>query len=196
MYYTDHNTVEDLKIAYVGGGSQGWAWGLMADLANAGDLSGNVALYDINREAAQINAIIGNRYKEHPDCKSRWDYTAAETLEEALTGADFVIISILPGSFDEMESDVHAPEKYGIYQSVGDTTGPGGILRALRTIPQLEVIADGIRRCCPKAWVINYTNPMAQCVKALYDTFPEIRAFGCCHEVFGAQALLCQSIED
>ena len=196
MNYTDHNTVEELKIAYIGGGSKGWAWGLMSDLANSGDLSGHVALYDIDREAAERNAIIGNKYNDHPDCKSKWDYSVADTLEEALTGADFVVVSILPGTFDEMESDVHAPEKYGIYQSVGDTTGPGGVMRALRTIPQMEVIAKAVKACCPKAWVINYTNPMAICVKALYDTFPDIRAFGCCHEVFGNQALMREMLKD
>ncbi len=196
MRYTDHNTVEDVKIAYVGGGSKAWAWKLMSDLALAEDISGHVALYDIDYEAARRNAMIGNRYKDQPECISRWDYTAEETLQAALTGADFVVISILPGTFDEMESDVHTPEKYGIYQSVGDTTGPGGVIRALRTIPQMEVIAAAIRDYCPKAWVINYTNPMAQCVKALYDTFPEIRAFGCCHEVFGSQELYTAALED
>ena len=196
MRYTDHNTVEELKIAYVGGGSQGWAWGLMSDLAAAGDLSGEVALYDINHEAAMINQTIGNRYNDAEGCKSKWSYYATKTLEEALTGADFVVISILPGTFDEMAVDVHTPEKYGIYQSVGDTTGPGGVMRALRTIPQLEVIAKGIEKCCPKAWVINYTNPMALCVKALYDTFPGICAFGCCHEVFGTKRLFASALKD
>ena len=196
MKYTDHNTVEDLKIAYVGGGSQEWAWTLMSDLADAGDMSGEVALYDINYEAAKINEAIGNRYNELPECKSKWNYYATKTLEEALTGADFVVISILPGTFDEMAVDVHTPEKYGIYQSVGDTTGPGGLMRALRTIPQIEVIARGIEKCCPKAWVINYTNPMAQCVKALYNTFPGIRAFGCCHEVFSSKKLIANALAD
>lgn len=196
MRYTDHNTVEDLKISYIGGGSQGWAWGLMFDLAAAEDISGKIALYDIDLEAAKRNEIIGNKYNALPDCKSHWDYVAVPTLEEALTGADFVVISILPGTFDEMAVDVHLPEKYGIYQSVGDTTGPGGTLRALRTIPQMEVIAKGIRDYCPRAWIINYTNPMALCVKALYDAFPEIRAFGCCHEVFGGKKLLASAVKD
>lgn len=68
--------------------------------------------------AAQNNAIIGNKFGSAEGAKSKWDYSAAKSLEEALTGADFVVISILPGTFDEMESDVHTPEKYGIYQSV------------------------------------------------------------------------------
>ena len=190
------NRVEDVKIAYIGGGSRGWAWGLMSDLAAVDDMNGTVALYDIDREAAAKNEVIGNRMKELPDCRSAWDYKAVDTLQEALTGADFVVISILPGTFDEMESDVHAPEKYGIYQSVGDTAGPGGLIRALRTIPMFEEIAAAIRDFCPKAWVINYTNPMTVCVRTLYRVFPKIRAFGCCHEVFGTQKLLALVLKD
>ncbi len=190
------NRAEDVRIAYIGGGSRGWAWGLMSDLAQAGDLSGKVTLYDIDKTAARHNAIIGNRIKSLPDCRSSWDYAVADTLEAALEGADFVVISILPGTFDQMESDVHAPEKYGIYQSVGDTMGPGGILRALRTVPMMEVIAHAIEKTCPKAWVINYTNPMTVCIRTLYAAFPEIKAFGCCHEVFGTQSLLQKALKD
>ncbi|MBR7161135.1 MAG: alpha-glucosidase/alpha-galactosidase, partial [Clostridia bacterium] len=195
MIYENHS-VKELKIAYIGGGSRGWAWGLMSDLASAEDISGTVALYDIDLKAARDNAVIGAKFNAAEGAKSKWDYVVAETLEEALTGADFVVISILPGTFDEMESDVHTPEKYGIYQSVGDTSGPGGIIRALRTIPMMQVIAKGIEKCCPEAWVINYTNPMTVSVKALYETFPGIKAFGCCHEVFGTQKLLATALED
>ena len=188
--------VEDLKIAYIGGGSRGWAWGLMSDLAEAEDISGRVALYDIDFEAAKANEIIGNRYNDAPMCRSQWHYEAVQTLEEALKGADFVVISILPGTFKEMESDVHTPEKYGIWQSVGDTVGPGGIIRALRAIPMFEVIGKAIQDFCPTAWVINYTNPMTMCMRTLYKTFPDIKAFGCCHEVFGTQKLLAAMVED
>lgn len=186
------NKVEGLKIAYIGGGSRGWAWGLMTDLAQASDLSGTVALYDIDYEAAKANETIGNRIAlDNPDANvDNFKYVATKTLEEALTGADFVIVSILPGTFKEMESDVHAPEKYGIYQSVGDTSGLGGTIRALRTLPMYELIAKAIEKNCPDAWVINYTNPMTLCVRMLYETFPKIKAFGCCHEVFGTQRFL------
>ena len=140
---------EDLKIAYIGGGSRGWAWTLMSDLARADDISGTVYLYDIDFDAAKRNEKIGNSIPHN------FAYKAAETLPEALKGADFVVISILPGTFDEMESDVHWPERYGIYQSVGDTTGPGGILRAMRTVPMFETFALAIKENCPDAWVIN-----------------------------------------
>ena len=192
----NNGKVEKIKIAYIGGGSRGWAWGLMSDLAAADDISGEVALYDIDMQAAQDNVIIGNKFNSAKGAKSEWKYYATQTFEEALTGANFVVISILPGTFDEMESDVHEPEKYGIYQSVGDSTGPGGIVRALRTIPMMQVIAKGVEKCCPEAWVINYTNPMTVSVKALYATFPKIKAFGCCHEVFSTQKLLATALDE
>lgn len=195
MRYTN-NGAEDIKIAYIGGGSRGWAWGFMSDLAAVDDMCGIVYLYDIDMDAAKKNETIGNGVRNIEGCKAAWEYRAVDTIDKALTGADFVVISILPGTFDEMESDVHLPEKYGIYQSVGDTSGAGGIVRALRTIPMFEEFAENIRKYCPNAWVINYTNPMTMCVKTLYRVFPEIKAFGCCHEVFGTQKLLATAVEE
>ena len=188
----ENSKAKNLKIAYIGGGSRGWAWGFMGDLAQAPDIAGTVALYDIDKEAAKNNETIGNSIGVNYPENNNFKYKAVDSLKEALTGADFVVISILPGTFDEMESDVHAPEEYGIYQSVGDTSGPGGIIRALRTIPMFEVIANAIKDYSPNAWVINYTNPMTVCIRTLYRVFPEIKAFGCCHEVFGTQKFLAK----
>ncbi len=190
------NYERDLTIAYIGGGSRGWAWTLMTDLALEANLSGTVKLYDLDYDAAEGNAVIGNRLSGRGDVHGKWKYEAVRTLEQALTGADFVAISILPGTFREMASDVHEPEKYGIYQSVGDSTGPGGLMRALRTIPMFVEIAEHIQRYSPNAWVINYTNPMAICTRTLYETFPGIKALGCCHEVFSAQKLLVKVLKD
>lgn len=190
------NCAEEVKIAYIGGGSRGWAWGLMSDLASAQDMNGSVYLYDIDYEAAKNNEKIGNSIAEVDGCQSIWKYKAVPQIGEALSGADFVVISILPGTFDEMESDVHAPEEYGLYQSVGDTSGPGGIVRAMRTVPMMEEIAKAIEKYCPKAWVINYTNPMTVCIRTLYKTFPGIKAFGCCHEVFGTQKVLQDAVKE
>lgn len=197
MEHTD-TRIDGITIAYIGGGSRGWAWNLMGDLALEGRLSGLVRLYDIDADAAAANARIGTRLSASADTnpavsgriRGRWAYETAPDLASALTGADFVIISILPGTFEDMAVDVHAPEGYGIWQSVGDTTGPGGLMRALRTIPMYETIARAIRDYAPTAWVLNYTNPMALCVRTLYEVFPGIKAFGCCHEVFGTRRLL------
>lgn len=186
----ENGKMRDVSIAYIGGGSRGWAWTLMTDLALDDELAGTVRLYDLDRESSEKNAMIGNRLMSERETRGDWQFEVADSLENALTGCDFVIISILPGTFDEMESDVHLPERLGIYQSVGDTTGPGGMIRAVRTIPMFVEIAEAIRRFAPDAWVINYTNPMSLCVKTLYETYPEIKAFGCCHEVFGTQRML------
>ena len=183
--------MKQIKIAYIGGGSKLWARSFMQDLALAEGICGEVSLYDIDVDAAVRNQKIATRIHQHPNAVSDFRYTVAEKLEDALTGADFVLISILPGTFAQMRSDVHEPEKYGIYQPVGDTVGPGGVLRAMRTVPIYEGFARAIRDNCPNAWVLNLTNPMSACVKALYDTFPEIKAFGCCHEVFHTQDFLC-----
>lgn len=184
------NHAEDIQIAYIGGGSRGWAWTFMTDLSLEPEISGTIRLYDIDKEAARANEVIGNKVKERTDAPGKWDYRTVNTLEEALTGADFIVISIMPKTFEEMEVDVHLPERLGIYQSVGDTAGPGGMMRALRTIPMFVEFAEAIRRYSPQAWVINYTNPMSLCVKTLYQVFPQIKAFGCCHEVFGTQKVL------
>ena len=173
----ENGRIRELEIAYIGGGSRGWAWTFMTDLALEPALSGNIRLYDIDREAAKQNELIGNMVGERQEAVGKWRYTVADSLGEVLEGCDFVVISILPGTFDEMESDVHLPERLGIYQSVGDTAGPGGIIRALRTIPMFVEIAEAVRRYAPNAWVINYTNPMALCVRTLYETFPEIKAY-------------------
>ncbi|GAF64815.1 putative hydrolase [Bacillus sp. TS-2] len=193
---TNFTKANNVQIAYIGGGSKGWAWGLMSDLAQDREISGTVRLYDINSESAKQNELIGNRLKEREDVIAKWDYKAVDTLSEALDGADFVIISILPGTFDQMDSDVHFPEKYGIYQSVGDTVGPGGMVRAFRTIPLFVEMAEAIKKYSPNAWVINYTNPMSLCTRTLYKVFPEIKAIGCCHEVFGTQKILAAMVEE
>ncbi|WGV96211.1 alpha-galacturonidase LplD [Bacillus stercoris] len=189
MFYM--STLHQIKIAYIGGGSQGWARSLMSDLAIDERMSGMVALYDLDFEAAQRNEVIGN-YSGN----GRWRYEAVSTLKKALSGADIVIISILPGSLDDMEIDVHLPERCGIYQSVGDTVGPGGIIRGLRAVPIFAEIARAIRDYAPESWVINYTNPMSVCTRALYKVFPGIKAIGCCHEVFGTQKLLAEMVTE
>jgi len=185
----------NIKICYIGGGSRNWAWVLMQDLVFEKEMCGTIELYDLKPEDAQTNAVIGNRLLEANN-GGRWKFHANPSLGNALTGSDFVFVSILPGDFEEMAVDVHAPEKYGIYQPVGDTAGAGGIVRAMRTIPQFREIAQAVKKYAPDAWVINYTNPMTICTRTLHREFPGIKAFGCCHEVFNTQKLLAAALED
>ena len=185
-----------IRIAYIGGGSRGWAHTIMADLALCGELSGEVRLYDINRPMALLNARWGKRISDSPDARSRWDIKVPKTLAEALKGVDFVIASIQPGPMEMMADDVGIPAKYGIIHPVGDTVGPAGLCRSLRAAPEYATIARGVARHCPDAWVINYTNPMSVCTRALYKTFPDIKAFGCCHGVFGTQDRLSLLVKE
>lgn len=99
------NSKDNLCLAYIGGGSRGWAWKLMVDLALEEELSGTVKLYDIDYQAAYDNQVIGNRLSQRKEVAGKWRYEVVDSLEKALEGTDFVIISILPGTFKEMASD-------------------------------------------------------------------------------------------
>ena len=83
----------------------------MTDLALDEQISGTIRLYDIDRSAAENNAVIGNRLMSREDAGGDWKFEVKNSLKEALTGCDFAVISILPGTFDEMDSDVHLPER-------------------------------------------------------------------------------------
>ena len=185
----------EIRIAYIGGGSRGWAHTLMNDLAMCPHLTGQVALYDIDPSMATLNARWGRRVNASPQAKSEWKYTVAKTLPAALKGADFVVASIQPGPIEMMGCDLEIPKKYGILHPVGDTAGPAGIVRALRGVGEYAKIAEAVGRHCPDAWVINYTNPMTVCTRTLFAVFPGIKAMGCCHEVFGTQGMLARLVE-
>jgi len=181
-----------LKIAYIGGGSRDWARKLMFDLALCPDLTGEVALYDIDMEAACLNEQLGNWLQEKPGVFSFWHYTAVSTLPDALRNADFVIISIQPGPLEMMAEEIALAEQYGLYFPVGDTTGAPGLMRGLRSVTIYKTFAEAIHTFCPQAWVINYTNPMSICTRTLTRVAPELKVFGCCHEVFSTQCMLAR----
>ena len=88
-----------------------------------------------------------------------------------------------------MRHDLEIPEKYGVYQSVGDTVGPGGLARALRNIPVVATLAQKMERLCPRAWLLNYTNPMTTLCRTVTKT-SGIRTVGLCHEWLGVRRRL------
>ena len=177
----------DIKIAYIGGGSRYWARDLITELALTPRLTGQIDLYDLNHGAALRNVAVAGRIYGRPEAVTRFKVRAVRRLAEALQGADFVVLSIEPGPTEMRFADIVIPQRHGILQPVGDTTGPGGIARALRAVPIYREFGRAIATHCPKAWVINYTNPMTLCTAALYAGAPGIKAFGCCHEVFHTQ---------
>jgi len=179
-----------LHIAYIGGGSRGWARTLMNDLATAEDLNGEVLLYDIDMEPARLNERLGNWIQTQPGVTSQWHYRTVGTLEEALKGADFIFISIQPGPLEMMAHEIAVAEKYGMFFPVGDTTGAPGLMRGLRSTIIFAGFAQAIAEHAPEAWVVNYSNPMSVCTRTLTRVAPGLKVFGCCHEVFSTQHML------
>ena len=186
---------DDMTITYIGGGSRQWTPKFVQDMALS-DLDGEVRLYDVNHESAERNARFGNWVQEEYETTGDWTYEAVEDRDEALGDADAVILST---QFDPAETFVHdldIPEEYGIYGAVSATIGPGGILRAMRTVPLYRQLAAAVRENCPDAWVFNFTNPVHFATRALYDEYPDINAVGLCHEVMGTRWYLAALAEE
>jgi alpha-galactosidase len=182
----------EIKIAYIGGGSREWARKLMCDLALCPDLTGRVALYDIDIESARLNEQFGNwlHASRQPGVISHWRYETVATLRDALRGADFVVISIQPGTLQVMGEEIAIAERYGMFFPVGDTTGAPGLVRGLRSAIIYAEFARALAEHCPRAWIVNYTNPMTICTRTLTRVEPGLKVFGCCHEVFAVQKFL------
>jgi alpha-galactosidase len=186
------DAVTALRIGYIGGGSRAWAPMLMNDLAQEPRLGGEVRLYDIDRPAAERNARLGAWLQHQPGVVSRWAYRVVDQLADALRGADIVVVSIQPGSLEQMGHELAVAEQAGLFFPVGDTTGAPGLTRGLRAALLYAEFAAAIAEHCPTAWVINYTNPMSVCTRTLTRVAPGLKVFGCCHEVFGTQELLAR----
>ncbi len=177
-----------VKIAIVGGGSYQWSTKFLTDIALTKDLSGSeVLLDDINTEALMLATEAGKKIIKQ--ARADISVCAARDKKEALDGADFVILTISTGGLEAMRSDIEIPKKYGIYQSVGDTCGPGGISRSLRNIPVVIDIARMMERSCPQAYLMNHTNPLAQITRAVRRE-TKIKCVGFCHELFWTQNTL------
>ena len=185
-----------MKIAYIGGGSRQWARNLMMDLALCPNITGVVDLYDIDYQAAQLNETLGNFLQTRPGVVSKWNYRVVKSIEEALTDADFVVVSIQPAPLEVMRDEIEIAEKYGLFFPVGDTTGAPGLVRGLRSALIYRDFAHQIADICPDAWVINYTNPMTICTRTFTRVEPQLKVFGCCHEVFGTQHILAHLVSE
>lgn len=194
VLYTRGKSMKKTNICIIGGGSRLWAIQFMKDLASNKGTNGSLVLYDIDHEASRNNVAVGKRILSINGSEGRFSIKAEDDLPTALRGCDLVIIAIEPGKTECRYADLVLPEEYGIHESVGDTTGPGGLIRARRALPLFFEFAKAVERNCPDAWVINYTNPMTLCTAALYKAFPAIKALGCCHEVFHTENYLAELV--
>ncbi len=180
------------KITFIGAGSLGFTHELVRDILTFPLLEAStISLMDIDAERLEwakkgVERLIaaGNR-------PAKVEATLDRT--EALRGADVVLTTILSGSTEVWRHDIEIPKKYGVDVNVGDTRGPSGIFRFLRTInPMMDIVRD-MEKVCPDAVLLNYTNPMAMLCAALQrQTF--ISVTGLCHSVQGSAMMLAEWI--
>ena len=169
------------KVAMIGAGSIVFCKTLMNDLLSTPALAGShYAL--MSRTRPKLDKM--HSFLQKVIDQNSLDATVSSTLDrrEALEGADYVVVMIQVGGLDAFRCDYEIPMKYGVDQCIGDTLGPGGVLRALRTIPVLVDIARDMEELCPNAIMVNYANPMAACCHALGQA-SNVPFVGLCHGV-------------
>lgn len=171
-----------LKITFLGAGSTVFCKNVLGDCILTPELGEfDIALYDIDEQRLEDSRLmltnINEKYKGKANIKAYTDRI------EALRGADFVINAVQVGGYEPCTvTDFEIPKKYGLRQTIADTLGIGGIFRALRTIPVIEDFAEDIRKVCPDALFINYSNPMAM-LTGYIQKYLGINSVGLCHSV-------------
>jgi len=171
------------KITMVGAGSAVFARQIITYiLAVDGLESGTFALVDIDPIRLELARKISQRLVELSG--KRWKVEASTDRRDALPGTDYVVNSIEVAGLQNVRADYDIPLKYGVDQCIGDTIGPGGIFKALRTGPAwLDIVAD-TKRLAPDAMILNYTNPMSILTLAASRTTSQ-PVVGLCHSVQG-----------
>lgn len=170
-----------LKIAIVGGGSVAWVPNVVRDMLLTPSIArADFVLLDTDKAASDRTAA----FLEKLAAELGVDATFTSTSQpRAMQGAQYVVITISTGGLDAMAHDLKIPERFGIYHTVGDTSGPGGWARAIRNFPVFVKLAEQLNRYCPDALVLNYTNPMT----VLTDVLARLckgPVVGLCHGLF------------
>lgn len=180
------------KIAFIGAGSYGFTRSLVRDVLTFPLLKdATLALMDIDPERLEFAEKSVKKIVELGNYPAKVEATLNRA--EALTGADVVIVTILAGNVDIWQHDILIPKEFGISTNVGDTRGPSGIFRALRTIPVMLDIIHDMEKYCPDATMLNYTNPMAMLCRAMQHESP-VQVTGLCHSVQGTAMMLAKWI--
>jgi alpha-galactosidase len=170
------------KISIIGAGSVVFASNLVQDLIRRRDLDErlHIVLHDLCPERLDISLAYATLIKRK--LKALASITATTNLREALEESDYIAVMILVGGYEAIRRDFEIPQRYGIFQTVGDTHGIGGISRFIRTIPALCEIVSGVRQYAPNALVLLYSNPLAMNLWAI-SRLPHIRIVGLCRDV-------------
>ncbi len=170
------------KITFIGAGSTIFAKNVLGDCLFVPALAGfEFALFDIDEQRLQDSENMLNNLKKNYN--SNVKIQSYSDRKEALRGAKYVINAIQVGGYrPSTVIDFEIPKKYGLQQTIADTTGIGGIFRALRTIPVMLDFAKDIEEVCPDALFLNYTNPMASLTGAMLR-YTNVKTIGLCHSV-------------
>jgi|HigsolmetaAR202D_1030399.scaffolds.fasta_scaffold03215_11 alpha-galactosidase len=180
------------KITFIGAGSLGFTRGLVRDILTFPLLQdATLCLMDIDAERLDFAKRACERIIELGNYPAKVEATMDRA--EALKGADVVLVTILAGGLEVWRHDIEIPTRYGVDTNIGDTRGPSGIFRGLRTIPVLLDIARDMERYCPDATMLNYTNPMVMLCRAVQSQ-TSIKMTGLCHSVQGTSEMLARWI--
>lgn len=175
-----------VKITFMGAGSTIFAKNVLGDTMLTPALcDSEIALYDIDAarldESYDMLEAINKKLNEGRAVIKK--YLGVENRRDALRDAKFVVNAIQVGGYDPCTIiDFEIPKKYGLRQTIADTLGIGGIMRALRTIPVLRDFAEDMEVVCPDAWLLNYTNPMAM-LSGFMQRYTNVKTVGLCHSV-------------
>jgi alpha-galactosidase len=188
------------KITFMGAGSTVFARNVLGDCMCSEALGdAEIALYDIDGERLKQSEAILQAINRGQGGRARIaGYVGIENRRASLVGADFVVNAIQVGAYDPATIvDFEIPKKYGLRQTIADTLGIGGIMRALRTIPVMEAFARDMEEVCPDAWLLNYTNPMAM-LSGFMQRYTGVKTVGLCHsvQVCSERLLMSLGMED
>lgn len=182
-------------ITFIGAGSTIFVKNILGDVFHKPALKhANISLMDIDPQRLEESQLVVRKLMHSNGSCGRID--CHTELEPALTGADFVIVAFQIGGYEPCTvTDFEVCKRHGLEQTIADTLGPGGIMRALRTIPHLWRVCEVMSEVCPDATMLNYVNPMAMNTWAMYQQFPHIKQVGLCHSVQGTAHELARDLD-
>ena len=172
-----------IKVAMIGAGSVVFSKNLTGDILSYPEFKNATLSYmDIDQERLEVGANLCRKVAKALGASPTIEATTDR--RKAVEGADFVINMVQIGGFDSTLVDFEIPRKYGLNFTIADTTGPGGLFRALRTYPMLSGLCRDMEELCPKAVLLNYSNPMSMNMQTITRT-SGVKAVGLCHSVQG-----------
>jgi len=181
-----------IKVAMIGAGSIVFSKNLTGDILGYPELADSTMCYmDIDKDRLEVGVNLCRKVAKALGASPKIEGTLDR--RRALDGADFVINMVQIGGFDSTLVDFEIPRKYGLNFTIADTTGPGGLFRALRTFPMLRDMCRDMEELCPKAVLINYSNPMSMNMQTIWRT-SSITGVGLCHSVQGTFDWLMRTI--